>query len=514
MKQWKMGRRIAGFVLGGLGLVAAGAAQAQSDAALLHPTPDSWPLYHGEYNGQRHTKIPQITPANVGNLGLAWAFQTNNAAGLKASPLVVNNVLYITVPDNIWAMDPMTGHLLWHYTYPSNKGLHIGHRGVGAYNGHIYFVSPDDHLVSLDAKTGKVNWSVEIADVAKGYWTTLSPLAIKGHIIVGTSGDFDNLHGFLKSFDSETGKLQWQYNTTPADRTGGNTWMTGTYDPDLNLIYWGTGNPTPVLNGSTRPGDDPGTCAIIAVNPDTGKLAWEFQVSPHDTHDWDAAESPILVDGPFKGQQRKMLMQASRNGLFVVLDRTNGKNLLNVPYAATNWFTGFDKDGRAIPNKDKEPTPDGRLIAPDETGAGNYRSASFDPKTGLFIASARDAYSIYFSKPADGNYGWSGADYGLWAKGYIRAIDYQTGKVRWQHPIGNGASAGVLTTDSGVTFSGDDSGNAIALRTSDGKTLWHSQTGSGISTSPMTYEVGGKQYVLYGSGSVLFAYALPDVEKK
>jgi len=502
---------LAGWV-GALVFACAGVAGAQGpdQATLLKPGSDSWPLYHGDYTGQRHSKLTQITPQNVGSLGLAWAFQTGSQAGLKSSPLLIDGILYLTVPDNVWAIDAHTGHLLWRYTYPPNKGLHIGQRGVGAYKGSIYFMSPDAHLVSLDAKTGTVRWTAEVADVSKGYWTTMSPFVVGNHVMVGASGDFDNLRGFLKSFDPETGKLQWTWDTTPADRTGGMVWMTGTYDPELNLTYWGTGNPTPVLTAATRPGDDPNTCSIVAVNPDTGKLAWAFQVSPHDTHDWDASESPVLVDGSFKGKPQKMLMQASRNGYFVVLDRTNGKSLLTVPYSAVNWSLGLDKDGRPIPNPEKEPAPDGRLIAPDEGGATNFRSPSFDPKTGLFIVSAREAYSIYFSKPADGTYGWSGADYGVWGKGMIKAIDYQTGKIRWKHEIGDGASAGVLTTAAGLTFTGDSHGNALALNTADGKTLWHSNTGSGIATSPTSYELDGRQYVLIGSGGVLFAYALPD----
>ena len=241
--------------------------------------------------------------------------------------------------------------------------------------------------------------------------------------------------------------------------TGGTTWMAGTYDPTLNLIYWGTGNPTPVLDGNARPGDDRNTCSIVALNPDTGKLVWAFQPSPHDTHDWDAVEIPVLVDGTFHGQPRKMLLQASRNGYFFVLDRTNGKSLLTVPFGPVNWTMGVDKQGRPIPNPAKEPAPDGRLIAPDEGGLTNYRSPSFDPKTGLFIVSAHPSYSIYFNKPADGAYGWAGADYGLWGKGVLEAIDYKTGKIRWTHELGPGGSgAGVLTTDSGLTFTGDAPG--------------------------------------------------------
>jgi alcohol dehydrogenase (cytochrome c) len=511
MSRWKDASVLAGSLLAlVLGVGGSAAAQGPDHATLLNPGSDSWPLYHGDYTGQRHSKLTQITPQNVHNLSLAWAFQTGSQAGLKSSPLLIDGVLYFTVPDHVWAVDARSGHMVWHYTYPSNKGLHIGQRGVGAYKGWIYFLSPDGHLVSLDAKTGAVRWNIEVADVAKGYWTTMSPFVVGNHVIVGVSGDFDNLHGYLKSLDPETGKLQWEWYSTPKELTGGMTWMTGTYDPDLNLIYWGTGNPTPVLNGKTRPGDNANTCSIVALNPDTGKLVWAFQASPHDTHDWDAAETPMLVDGPFKGQPRKMLMQASRNGYFFVLDRTNGKSLLTVPYSPVNWSLGVDKDGRPIPNPAKEPAPDGRLIAPDEAGAANYRSPSFDPKTGLFVIPAREAYSIYFSKPADGDYGWAGADYGVWAKGVVKAIDYQTGKVRWTHDIGNSASAGALTTGSGVTFTGDSHGNALALETANGKTLWHANTGSTISSSPISYELDGKQYVLIGSGGVMFAWALPD----
>lgn len=489
---------------------AAAMAQAPDNAALLKPGPDSWPLYHGDYTGQRHTRLAEITPQNVKGLTLAWAFQTGIQGELKSSPLLINGVLYFTLPDHVWAIDARSGHLLWHYTYPLNKGLHIGQRGVGAYKGKIYFLTPDGHLICLDANTGAVQWNIEVADVSRGYWTTMSPFVVKNHVIIGVSGDFDNLHGYLKSFDPETGKQQWQWDSTPPNLTGGMTWMTGTYDPELNLIYWGTGNPTPVLTAATRPGDDPHTCSIVALNPDTGELTWAFQVSPHDTHDWDAAEVPVLVDGTFQGQPRKMVMQASRNGYFVVLDRTNGKNLLTVPYSAVNWSLGLDKDGRPIPNPAKEPAPDGRLIAPDEGGATNYRSPSFDPKTGLFIVSARDAYSIYFSKPADGTYGWSGADYGVWGKGAIKAIDYQTGKIRWSHEIGRGASTGVLTTASGLTFTGDSLGNILALDTATGKTLWHTHTGSTIATSPISYELDGRQYVVMGSGGVQFAWVLPE----
>jgi alcohol dehydrogenase (cytochrome c) len=286
--------------------------------------------------------------------------------------------------------------------------------------------------------------------------------------------------------------------------------MTGTYDPKLNLLYWGTGNPTPVLNGSSRPGDDLYTCSIVALNPDTGKLVWAFQPSPHDTHDWDAAETPVLIDGMFHGKPRKMLLQSSRNGYFFVVDRTNGASLLTVPFGPVNWSLGVDKQGRPIPNPAKEPAPDGRLIAPDENGMTNYRAPSFDPKTGLFLVSAHPSYSLYFAKPADGTYGWAGADYDLWSKGVLEAIDYRTGKIRWTHELGEGTpTAGVMTTSSGLTFTGDRNGNFLALDTSTGKTLWHAGLGGSIDTSPISYELGGRQYLITGSGAVLYAWALP-----
>jgi alcohol dehydrogenase (cytochrome c) len=483
---------------------------------LLKPSPDSWPLYHGDYSGRRHSALTQIGPRNVQSLTLAWAFQTNQSAPIKSSPLLVDGILYFTVPDHIWAVDARSGHMIWHFNKPSTSGDHIGQRGVAMYKGWLYFTTPDAHLISLNAKDGTVRWNQIIADVNQGYWTTMAPLVVGNHVIVGVSGDFDNLTGYLRAYEPDTGATQWQWNSTPPAgtpnaTTGGMTWMTGTYDPDLDLVYWGTGNPTPVLNGKTRPGDNTYTCSIVAIHPETGELAWGFSVSPHDTHDWDAVETPVLVDADFHGHPRKMLMQTSRNGYFFVLDRTNGKSLLTVPYGPTNWALGVDKEGHPIPNPDKEPAPDGRLIAPDEGGLTNYRAPSFDPKTGLFIVDSHPSWSLYFAKPADGNYGWAGADYGLWGKGVIEAIDYQTGKIRWTHEAGAGGSgAGVLTTESGITVTGDGTGNVLILDTRDGKTLWHAGAGAPMASSPITYQLDGRQYIMTSSGGVLFAWALPE----
>jgi len=507
--------------LSGLGLVIALAllalAQGVDPALLLKPPADSWLTYHGDYSGQRHSRLTEITPQNVNKLSEVWRFQTGPGQ-IKGTPILANGVIYVTTTDNLWAIDARTARELWHYTHPRSAAFSIGHRGVAVYKDSVFLTTRDAHLIALNAKDGTIRWNVTIADSNKGYWSTNAPLVVRNHVMVGVSGDFDNLPGQLKSIDADTGKTQWIFYSTPppgvADppsggATGGQMWMTGTYDPDLNLVYVGTGNPTPVLNGPMRPGDNPWTCSIVALNPDTGKMAWGFQVSPHDTHDWDAAEVPVLVDADFNGAPRKMVMQASRNGYFFVLDRTSGKNLLTTPFAAVNWAKEIDKDGRPIPDPAKEPSRDGVLVAPNESGGTNYRSPSFDPQTGLFLVSAHDGYGIYFFKPEHGTYGWAGADYGVAGRGFLRAIDYKTGKIAWNHAIGDGSgSAGVLTTTTGLTFTGDIPGNAMALRTSDGTTLWHAATGR-MGNAPITYQLDGRQFIVFGGGGTLYAFALP-----
>jgi alcohol dehydrogenase (cytochrome c) len=496
------------------------AAQTRADGFdPAEPPFDSWPTYHGDYSGRRHSLLTQITPDNVHLLTLAWAFQTNQAQQIKASPVLADGIVYVTTPDNVWALDAHSGRQIWRYRYPANDGFHIGHRGVAVRGDSVFFTTPDAHLLALDVRDGSVKWNVEIADSGRGYWTTTAPLLIGNHLITGASGDFDNLPGILRAFDPTTGEAQWTFHSTPpvgtpdslsGGATGGQMWMTGTYDPELDLLYVGTGNPTPVLNGDARPGDNKWTGSILAIDPASGELAWGFQVSPHDTHDWDAAEVPVLVDAAFRGEQRKLLLQASRNGYYVVLDRATGENLLTTPFATVNWASRIGRDGRPVPNPDKEPARDGRLVAPDEAGATNYRSPSFDPATGLFLVSAADAYGIYFFKPDHGDYGWAGADYHVHGRGELRALDFATGELRWAHDLsGAVGAAGVLTTASGLTFTGDAAHSAMALSTHNGETLWHAGIGR-VGNSPITYELDGRQYVLIGGGSALYAFALPE----
>jgi len=500
-------------------------AQALDPAALLKPPTTTWPTYNGDYSGRRHSTLKQINAANVRSLTPAWVFQAHSAA-IKSTPLLVNGILYLTVPDNVWSVDARTGRQIWHYRYTSNGGDHIGHRGVGMYGNWLYFTTPDAHLVSLNAKDGTVRWNVELADVKLGYFSTMAPLVIRNHVIVGVSGDVTDVPGFLESVDPETGKVDWKWYSQPKkgeagsetwpkdtdaiEHGGGMTWMTGTYDPELNLLYWGTGNPNPVLAGEGRPGDNLYTCSIVALNPDTGKLAWYFQPSPHDVHDWDAVETPVLFDADFHGAKRKLLAQASRNGYFFVLDRATGKNLLTAPFIETNWASGVDSQGRPIARLDKYPEPDGTLVAPGSDGSTNWMAPSFDPDTGLFYVIARRIFSIFYKTATGKPEGWGGRDRNLWANSVLQAMDYQTGKIRWSHELGDGeVTAGILTTAGGLLFTADNSDNLLALDPVTGKTLWHVQAGGRLVSSPMTYEIDGKQYVLTAVQDLVLVWKLP-----
>ena len=462
-------------------------------------------------------------------LTTVWAFQTDvtSGPGLKSTPLLVDGALYFSEPDDVWSVDARSGRQNWHYRYHANEGLHIGQRGLGMYKDRLFFETPDAHLLCLDAKSGEVQWDKQLADVKLGYWATMAPLIIRDHVIVGVSGDFNDLHGFIDSFDANTGQLQWQWSALPKAgeagsetwpahsdamaHGGGMTWVTGTYDPDLNLLYWGTGNPNPVLAGNTRPGDNLFTCTIVALDPDTGKLAWYFQPSPHDVHDWDAVQTPVIVDGDFHGQRRKLLLQASRNGYFFVLDRTDGKPLLSVPYEEINWSAGVDKKGRPVGRVDKYPSPAGTLVEPDALGATNWMSPSFDPDTGLLYVDSHRSFSLYYNLSAGKPEGFAGRDLSVWSSSALRAIDYQTGKTRWEHDLGAGGDwAGVLSTAGGLVFTADVHGNMLGLDADTGQTLWHAYGGGPVQTPPITYELDGRQYVVIGSHGVVYAWALPE----
>jgi len=500
-----------------------GAAQGLDPALLLRSATDTWPTYNGDYSGRRFSPLDQINASNIGSLTLAWIFPAH--LGIKSTPLEVNGILYFTAPDNVWAVDARFGREIWHYERKS-EGDHVGHRGLGMYKNWLYFTSPDAHMICLDAKDGTVRWNVELADPKLGYFSTMAPLVIRDHVIAGVSGDVTDVRGFLESLDPETGAIQWRWYTEPDPgqpgsetwpkdtdallHGGGMTWMTGTYDPELNLLYWGTGNPNPVLVGEGREGDNLYTCSILALNPDTGKLAWYFQPSPHDVHDWDAVETPVLFDAEFKGKQRKLLAQASRNSFFFVLDRTNGQHLLTAPFIDQTWASGVDSHGRPIAKPEAAPSPDGALVEPSSDGGTNWMAPSYDPQTGLFYVNARRIFSIFYLTATGKAEGWGGRDRNLWANSTLRALDYRTGKVVWNHELGHGSTiAGILTTAGRLLFTADNSGNLLALDPATGKTLWHLNVGAQLIASPMTYQLDGRQYLIVPVQDNVYAFALP-----
>jgi alcohol dehydrogenase (cytochrome c) len=503
------------------------ASQGLDPGALLRPSTDTWPTYNGDYSGRRYSTLAQINKDNVHSLTLAWAFQTHSTQ-FKATPLEVDGILYFSVPDNVWAIDARTGRQLWHYRRPS-QGDHIASRGVAMYKNRIYFGTPDAHLICLDARNGKELWNIVVADVAFGYYISVAPLVIKDRILIGTSGDSADVPHFLEALNPETGAVVWRWDSLPKPGTpgfetwpneealnhgGGPMWITGTYDPALNLVYWGTGNPHPVLAGGGRTGDNLYTCSIVALNADTGKLVWYFQPSPHDTHDWDAVETPVLFDADFQGKPRKLLAQASRNGYFFVLDRITGEHLVTSPFVKTDWASGVDAKGRPIPDPAKEPQLDGSLVESGADGATNWMAPSFDPETKLFYVNAEHGTSLWYltldadNKP-EGHQG--GAATTFWSESSLVALDYRTGKPAWSRPMGEGHSfAGILTTAGRLLFTGDTVGDLLALDPVDGTVLWHSSEGGVLNSSPMTYELDGKQYVLTGVDGVLYAWTLPS----
>ena len=363
---------------------------------------------------------------------------------IKGTPVVVNGVLYTTIPDHVWAIDARTGREIWHYVWPSKGGWHIGNRGVAVLRETVYVETPDCNLVALNSKDGKEKWHTQICDLEQFYYASVAPIIVKNHVITGVSGDDLDIPGYIESHDPDTGALQWRWYAHPEPGTpeaktwpsveammhgGGMTWVPSTYDPDLNLLYFGTGNPQPVIAGQGREGSNLYTECIIALNPDTGKLAWYFQPSPHDTHDWDAVQTPVLFDGEVNGQPRKLLAQASRNGWFFVLDRATGKNILSSEFVKTNWALGVDAKGQPIPNPAKQPKLDGALVSPNQGGAINWPPPSFDPETGLFYANAARAWSIYYLYDDDDKpEGWGGNDRSGFSEAMLQAIDYQTGK--------------------------------------------------------------------------------------
>jgi alcohol dehydrogenase (cytochrome c) len=521
------------------------------DLSRLGKYPEAWPTHYGDYSGRRYSPLTQINAANVKTLSLAWihraaAQEGENVGGeyrtgdpyywggpqanvtIKATPLMVNGVLYVAAPDHAYAIDAHTGRAIWHYSWRTRGGIHIGNRGIGIYGNSLYFETPDCYLVSLDAATGKERWHKEIADVRQQYFCTPAPIIIGRHVIVGIGGDSLDVQGYLESYEPETGELQWRWYTTPQKmgepgsetwpdeysmtHGGGMTWLPPTYDPELNLLYVNTGNPNPVFAPRSRKGDNLYTCSLVALNPDTGKIAWYFQTSPHDTHDWDSAQVPVLIDGQIDGRPRKLVAQAARNGYYFLIDRTNGRSVLTVPYVDfMNWSLGVNAKGQPINNPAKDATVDGVLVSPGS--ATNWPPPSFSPRTGLLYVGTSQSYGLQYltdtdERPEGYGGGAVGGGGGGGREGFLKAIDYRTGKVRWRHALTEGGAMGLLTTAGDLLFGGDGSGNFVAYDPSTGDPVWHAGLAATPSNAPITFMLDGRQFVVVGAGDSLYAFTL------
>jgi PQQ-dependent dehydrogenase (methanol/ethanol family) len=495
--------------------------------------PWNWLHYWGDLQGTHYSTLKSITPANVPKLAAQWTFQFG-ASGIETSPIVADGLMFVTGPrDNAAALDARTGFPIWRYrrTLPAfHANCTVStNRGFAILGDRLYLGTLDAHLVALDARTGRVVFDVAVADYQKGFSITHAPLVVDGKIIVGVTAGECALYGFLDAYDAVTGKRLWRVQAIPqpgdparqtwsgdsAEFGGGPTWMTGTYDPETDTIFWGTGNPSPDYDGSVRLGDNLYTDSVLALDPATGRIKWYFQFTPHDTHDWDSSETPVILDATFQGKPRKLLIQANRNAFYYVLDRETGEFLLGKPFTRQTWADGLNPKGRPIVIHDTDPTPEGNYVCPDATGGTNWDSPSYDPLTKLFFVGARDSCATYKSivkKPVPGlPYTGTGdqADESVGAKGVVTAIEPLTGNIRWKFPLQNGsASAGVLATGGGVLFAGSRDGYLIGLDARTGKLLWKYQTGTEIRSSPIAYAIDGRQYIAISNDSSLTVFAL------
>lgn len=501
--------------------------------------PARWITYAGDYTGREHSPLSQINPRNVARLAPKWTFQTDlpvTGRGFETHPLLLDGVLYVTgINDNAWALDARTGRTIWHYRreLPPNLKYCCGpvNRGFGVLGDRLFKVTLDAHLIALNIRTGAVIFDVAMEDYTHGYAATLAPLVVKDKVIVGVAGGEYTTRCFLAAYDAKTGERAWRFYTVPGPgepgsetwpgpdvmaRGGGGIWMTGTYDPELNLIYYGTGNPNPDFYGDDRKGDNLFTESLVALDPDKGTLKWHYQFTPHDTHDWDSTQVPVLGDVSFAGQPRKVVMLANRNGFFYSLDRATGKLLLAKPFthAATTWAKEIGPDGRPVVLTETG-RPDACLG--DSRGSANFNPPSFDPALNLFFVNVRETCVVYVPiKPAPSaikpGAALGGGALQRYADPYgaLRALDAVTGEKKWEFRYATYSMAGLLSTTSGLVFTGDNEGNFIALDSKTGKSLWHYQTGGGIwGAAPITYMLDSSQWVLVPSGTTLVAFGLP-----
>ncbi len=499
--------------------------------------PQNWLTYSGTMMSQRHSLVTQITPANAKDLTLQWVFQSRSLEKHEVTPLVVDGVMYTVQGINdVFALDAVTGKTLWSYSYKPDPQARncCGQetRGLAIAGNKIFMAALDTNVIAIDAKTGKELWKTQAADPKEKYSMTHAPLIIKDKVIAGVAGGEFGIRGFIAAWDINTGKEAWRFYTIPGpgepghetwagdswQHGGAPIWVTGSYDPDTNLTYWGVGNAGPDWDGDAREGDNLYSSSVIALDADTGKLKWHYQFSPHNEFDWDATQVPVLADINFKGRPRKTMLWANRNGMFYVLDRTSGEFLLGKPFTKVNWATGFDEKGRPMKVASVKPTKEGTLVYPGNQGGTNWYNPSFSPHTGLFyIPTWENTSSIYSKGEAPPDFHPGQTFSGVFPKNVasddvyssIRAIDPQTGEKKWDYRLAAPSTeAGVLTTTTDVLFSGGRDGAFYALDATNGKQLWMTNLGPSISAGPITYMVNGKQYVSIQAGSSLFTFAL------
>ena len=497
--------------------------------------PDTgWTRYGKNPLGWRHSELAQINTENVSRLAPRWIFQTGVNGKNETTPLVDDGLMYMTGPlNNAWALDALSGRPLWHYGKPFPPGLSYCcgpvNRGFAMLRDKLFKLNLDATLVAIDRKTGGVLWESRVDDYKKGYSGTAAPLIAKNLVVVGIAGAEFGVRGFIDAFDANTGKRAWRFYTVAGEddpggkswsgdswkRGGGSTWITGTYDPDLNLIYWGTGNPGPDLNGDYRRGDNLYTCSVVALDADTGKLKWHFQFTPHDVHDWDAVADPVLADLDWQGRKVKAVIQANRNGFFYALDRANGKFLFAKAYTKVTWTDGIGPDGRPRLIAGQDPSEEGTRSCPTMGGGHNWQGTTYDPVTGLYYFSTTEGCHIYYKTEQDYVEGQfyqastTGAIPSEPSTGAILAVDPRTGETRWRFNLVTNPSAGLLSTAGGLVFTGDAQGYLIAFDARSGKVLWKFQAGGVIIAPPITYSLGGKQYIAVAAGASLITFALP-----
>ena len=525
---------------------------ASPEDLLADPVGANWTSYNGDYSGRRYSSLREINSENAPRLRAAWVFHPGNSQRLEATPVVVRGVMYVTSANDTFALDARSGRVLWHHQRPASSGLlddAAAHknRGVAVWQNFVYMETDDAHLLCLDARSGGLRWDVTYADKKKGYGATSAPLVVKNEVIVGSSGGDSGVRGFLAAYDALTGKLKWRFWTIPAPgefgssswpgdsylHGGGTTWMPGTYDPVLDTLYWTTSNPSPDFVGDSRPGDDLYTACVLALDPNTGKLKWYFQFTPHDLYDFDGNETPVLLDIDDKSDDksdaksndkregkngtRRLLVQADRNGFLYVLDRTNGKFLSASRFVEKmNWATGIDPSGRPILTG-RIPTPQGTYICPSINGATNWFSPSYNPDTNLFYVMALESCNLFFADPKPFATGETYYDTGTklppdeHPQKILLALSLLDGKPVWRYSqAGHGDSwGGTLTTAGALVFFGDDAGSFEAVDARTGHALWHFNTGQRIDASPMTYSVDGIQFVTIAAGSDVFSFSLP-----